>query len=187
MGSEKGRHCRTRPWFSGSSTTWEGKFCSSAAAARRIFARLEWLPPGGHAPHRRLQAAAAHYGAFKAPLRKSGISGDFARAKIRRAAAVLWHPWSGVSAGAQVRFRLFLSLVIWERIPAARQAQVGTLASRFAILEPIYKSVRLNLRISNIVKCICGQPDRLISPILTFPAINARLCRQYAMICRFRI
>ncbi len=28
---------------------------SSTPLPRRIFARLEWLPPGGHAPHRRLR------------------------------------------------------------------------------------------------------------------------------------
>jgi hypothetical protein len=43
----------------------------------------EWLPPGGHVQHRRLQAAAVHHGAFKAPLRKTGISSDYAREIIR--------------------------------------------------------------------------------------------------------
>jgi hypothetical protein len=33
---------------------------------------MEWLPTGGHVPHRRLQAANAHRGASKAPLHKSG-------------------------------------------------------------------------------------------------------------------
>jgi hypothetical protein len=55
------------------------------SATRQIFARVEWLPPGGHVPHGRLQAAIAHHGAFKAPLGKIGISSDIARAKIRRA------------------------------------------------------------------------------------------------------
>jgi hypothetical protein len=31
-----------------------------------IFARREWLPPGGHIPQWRLEAAAAHHGGFTA-------------------------------------------------------------------------------------------------------------------------
>jgi hypothetical protein len=50
------------------------------------FHGLEWLPPGGHAPQRRLQAAGAHHGAFNntpkdlhfrtiSPVRKSAVPG----------------------------------------------------------------------------------------------------------------
>jgi hypothetical protein len=38
---------------------------------------MEWLPPGGHIPQWRLEAAAAHHGGFKPPLRRTRTSGEF--------------------------------------------------------------------------------------------------------------
>jgi hypothetical protein len=57
-------------WFRLEEKPWSLR--ESMSASGRIDARLEWLPPGGHVPQRRLQAAAAIHGAFKAPLRKTG-------------------------------------------------------------------------------------------------------------------